>query len=221
MKGKPRLLHRTPVDSVKCVNLTLLKYTESKLNISQALITQLLTKQWGFSGYVRWLRGLRNEYTLRRNDFIDAFAANFDMQQVYVVQGPSAGCTALVASNKSKRKYSVDEKAAGGETKTLFSFVPPSAGMFIWVCPSTPLGCFQDNKFSLASHSFREPSPLHRLPRWILRSIHTRGEGQAGDRAFRTHCRCGGPVRTWLVFRSHRRHSEGERGTSENFLQLC
>lgn len=103
------------------------------------MITQLLTKQWGYNGYIRWLRGLRTEYTLRRDFFIDQLSEQFHLRPVYVAQGNWAGCTAYVARAKPEHLRGptggevADEKHAFGE-KPLFSFVAPTAGMFIWVC---------------------------------------------------------------------------------------
>lgn len=112
--------------------------TQAPCGFGQSFVAQLLTKQWGFGGYVRWLRGLRAEYTMRRDIFVDALCNEFAVSQSYAAQGVWAGCTAFVArprpqltSGRSNLEYA-DEKHAFG-TKPLFSFVPPSAGMFVWL----------------------------------------------------------------------------------------
>ncbi|KAH8118799.1 PLP-dependent transferase [Phellopilus nigrolimitatus] len=109
--------------------------TQAPCGFGQSIVAQLLTKQWGFAGYVRWLRGLRTEYTHRRDFFVDALCTQFDVRSAYVGQGAWAGCTALVARPRLPSKgKGVDEKTAfGAEEKPLFSFVPPSAGMFVWL----------------------------------------------------------------------------------------
>ncbi|KAI5118981.1 hypothetical protein M0805_001120 [Coniferiporia weirii] len=105
--------------------------TQAPCGFGQSIITQLLTKQWGYTGYVRWLRGLRTEYTLRRDFFIDELSVQFTTQRSYVAQGAWAGCTALVAYPKRSRSKA-DEKRASSD-KPLFSLVPPTAGMFLWL----------------------------------------------------------------------------------------
>jgi hypothetical protein len=58
-----------------------------------------------------------------------------------------AGCNALVASKKTKdirKSGSANEKTLGvDERKTLFSFVPPTAGMFLWVRFAFVLALFE------------------------------------------------------------------------------
>lgn len=114
--------------------------TQAPCGFGQSFVAQLLTQQWGFNGYVRWLRGLRTEYTMRRDIFIDALCDEFSTSQTYVAQGTWAGCTAFVArprprqvsrSAQASLEYA-DEKHTFG-TKPLFSFVPPSSGMFVWL----------------------------------------------------------------------------------------
>ena len=85
------------------------------------------------------MRGLRTEYTLRRDFFLDQLSEQFHLHPVYVAQGGWAGSTAYVARAKPKHIRSLtgggdvaDEKGVFGE-KPLFSFVPPTAGMFVWV----------------------------------------------------------------------------------------
>jgi len=45
---------------------------------SQALIGQLLVKQWGMDAWVRWLHGLQRQYTTRRDTIVDALLDEFD-----------------------------------------------------------------------------------------------------------------------------------------------
>ncbi|EJD01652.1 PLP-dependent transferase [Fomitiporia mediterranea MF3/22] len=112
--------------------------TQAPCGFGQSIITQLLTKQWGFRGYVRWLRGLRAEYTQRRDFFIDELMEYFDIRPMYVAQGSWAGCTALVARPRTRSQSrannvsSEKQDFAFGE-KPIFSLVPPSSGMFVWL----------------------------------------------------------------------------------------
>jgi aromatic amino acid aminotransferase I len=76
-------------------------------------VSELLVSQWGIAGYLRWLRGLRAQYTMRRDFTVDCFADAFD-----IGTREESGVTVIICS-------------AGG--KQLFEMVPPRGGMFIWV----------------------------------------------------------------------------------------
>ncbi|EJD35324.1 PLP-dependent transferase [Auricularia subglabra TFB-10046 SS5] len=90
--------------------------TQNPNGFGQALVATLLTEQWGgVDGYLRWLRGLRAQYTMRRDFAVDCFAAAFAL-----TERAENGVVALVGTAR-----------AGG--KTLFEFVPPVGGMFIWI----------------------------------------------------------------------------------------
>ncbi|KAF8344324.1 PLP-dependent transferase [Cantharellus anzutake] len=100
--------------------------------LSQALVGTLL-KEWGFDGYVRWLRGLRGRYRLRRDWTIDFLHERFNIKQ-----------SSIFVAYKYK-KLVVDEKHLhvvdhhdekedhGGGTNPLFEFVPATSGMFLWL----------------------------------------------------------------------------------------
>ena len=114
--------------------------TQAPCGFGQSVITQLLTKQWGFDGYIRWLKGLRAEYTRRRDFFLDELLSLFDVRSLYMAQGSWAGCTAFVARPRPRpgraRNNGVSEKQVFSfGDKPLFSFVAPSSGMFVWVSP--------------------------------------------------------------------------------------
>lgn len=112
--------------------------TQAPCGFGQAIITQLLTKQWGYAGYVRWLRGLGTEYTMRRDFFVDCLYEEFHMTRTVATQGAWAGSTAYIARPKPGDVKALtgttlaDEKHAFGENP-LFSLVPPSSGMFVWL----------------------------------------------------------------------------------------
>ncbi|KZS93370.1 PLP-dependent transferase [Sistotremastrum niveocremeum HHB9708] len=103
--------------------------TQAPSGFSQVLVTQLLTQQWGYSGYIRWLKGLQYQYTLRRDTILDYFAEEFN-----VSQEPGSelwnGHVVHVCYAKSTRAPFMKEKSA---LKPLISYVPPRAGMFIWL----------------------------------------------------------------------------------------
>lgn len=91
--------------------------TQAPSGWSQAIIYTLLHK-WGIKGYVQWLMTLKNQYQTRRNWICDAFGENFDIQPADSTKLP--GSEGLVAYSKRSKSTPV------------FSFVPPTGGMFIW-----------------------------------------------------------------------------------------
>ncbi|EIN10771.1 PLP-dependent transferase [Punctularia strigosozonata HHB-11173 SS5] len=104
--------------------------TQSPCGFGQSLITQALLT-WKYDGYIRWLRGLGQEYKSRRDHFIDCLADEFQLTRTSN-HGVNAwvGCNVYSASDKILS--ATDEKQIFGRRR-YFSFVPPSAGMFIWL----------------------------------------------------------------------------------------
>lgn len=95
-------------------------------------MTQLLIT-WKPGGHIRWLRGLGQQYTDRRDHFIDLLRAKFHTLTSVSEHGFWKGCTVYDAYPKIG---TLSEKfGAFGQVK-YFSFVAPSAGMFIWVSVS-------------------------------------------------------------------------------------
>ena len=70
------------------------------------------------------LSGLGAEYTRRRNFFVDCLVENFDLEPGSSLKGGFKGFDAYFAST-SKEK--------GHVQGPIFSFVPPTSGMFVWV----------------------------------------------------------------------------------------
>ncbi len=103
--------------------------SQSPCGLGQALVVALLS-QWTFDGYVRWLRGLRVQYKFRRDFFINCLAEEFDLTPS-PASAISGGWAAAVAGGDQM----VLSAYRRGEEKSrpLLSFVPPSAGMFVWV----------------------------------------------------------------------------------------
>lgn len=101
---------------------------------SSTLISTLLNT-WGHDGYVRWLLGIRNQYTERRNFLMDCMHEEFSLQASYTEKGILDGALVYLARNKSYlpgRSYS-DEKSNVDYGNVVFSVVPPTSGMFVWV----------------------------------------------------------------------------------------
>lgn len=105
--------------------------TQAPCGFGQAIITKILT-HWTYDGYIRWLRGLRTEYQQRRDFFIDCLAEEFHLHAVPAVAGVWEGCTMYQASSKVKKNTSMTEKYSA-RNRTMLSFVPPTAGMFVWM----------------------------------------------------------------------------------------
>jgi len=114
--------------------------TQSPCGLGQSLAVALLS-QWTFDGYVRWLRGLRTQYRLRRDLFIDCLADEFDLFPTPASAVPRAwaaiaGDPALTTTTTTVLTAYARRGGAAHEKKThrpLLSFVPPAAGMFVWV----------------------------------------------------------------------------------------
>jgi aromatic amino acid aminotransferase I len=94
--------------------------TQAPCGFGQALITQLLLT-WEFKGYLQWIKGLRAQYTHRRDYFIDCIAKKFILQ---------------VASDSQSTRYFASLSEKSNEKRSgnhVFSFVPPTSGMFVWL----------------------------------------------------------------------------------------
>lgn len=119
--------------------------TQAPCGLGQSLVTKLLLT-WKYDGYVRWLRGLRIQYALRRDLFIDTLNEEFDLQATVGSASMStwSGQTVYTAYAKPKSTSlfgnamgMMSEKKALIDTRVqnqrLLSFVAPSSGMFVWV----------------------------------------------------------------------------------------
>lgn len=105
--------------------------SQAPCGFGQALITKILM-HWTYDGYIRWLRGLRTEYQQRRNFFVDCLAEEFHLHAVTTTAGVWEGCVVYQASSKVKKNTSITDKYSARD-RTMFSFVPPTAGMFVWL----------------------------------------------------------------------------------------
>jgi len=87
--------------------------TQATSGWAQSFIAKLLVDEWKMKGWIEWLRGLGFEYTKRRDYMVKAFHKEFGVDEA-------------------------DEVEEGGyvvvsQRKALISFVPPMAGMFLWI----------------------------------------------------------------------------------------
>lgn len=79
-----------------------------------------LLLSWGTDGYLQWLGQLRNQYRARRDWMCTAIDTTFNVQPVETLSSPPLGAEGLVVST------------SGPDSKPIFSFVPSTAGMFLW-----------------------------------------------------------------------------------------
>lgn len=78
------------------------------------------------------MTGLQSNYTERRDGLLDAIANEFDLSEETAEPTFFGGIKMLVANERTPAwaPYAyVDEKKKNG----LFSFIPPTSGMFVWV----------------------------------------------------------------------------------------
>ncbi|KAF8165378.1 pyridoxal phosphate-dependent transferase [Crassisporium funariophilum] len=99
--------------------------TQAPCGFGQSLVTALLL-QWQYSGYLRWLKGLGSEYRHRRDFFIDCLADKFHLELGESTMGWSKGCERYFASKKG-------DNFKRGKGAPMFSFIPPTSGMFVWL----------------------------------------------------------------------------------------
>lgn len=95
--------------------------TQGPAGLSQAFVTGLLD-QWGVDGYFNWLQNLKTQYDRRRNWLLEAFHSNFVV--LPAAESPLPSAQGLVVF--------LPKQGDGGDLRPVFSFVDPSAGMFVW-----------------------------------------------------------------------------------------
>ena len=104
---------------------------------NQALISQLLIEQWKYSGLIIWLKGIRAQYTARRDAMVDAIANAFELEESWAADGEFAPLTGPVRVYVARQKRATSAWYSGAASekkgKILFSFLPPVGGMFVWV----------------------------------------------------------------------------------------
>jgi aromatic amino acid aminotransferase I len=86
--------------------------TQATSGWAQSFIAKLLVDEWKMSGWIEWLKGLGFEYTKRRDYIVGAMNEEFDVSPASTEEGD----------------YVVLSRG-----KSLISFVPPMAGMFLWI----------------------------------------------------------------------------------------
>jgi len=96
-------------------------------------MTAKMLQQWGFDGYVRWLRGIKATYRMRKTWMCDTFDDFFDLEFDENTNGVSTN--ALVRPVLGGRGVTCYGKGRAYNEKRapLVSFIPPTAGMFVFL----------------------------------------------------------------------------------------
>jgi aromatic amino acid aminotransferase I len=145
--------------------------TSNPSGFAEAVLSQLLLREWGIDGFVRWIDGLRINYLGRRNLLCEALAegqdlivtaqpslenqhsTNVELHDTYVLFPTIPG--------PKKRKHTssdVDEEHRPGSKSRvrMYEFRVPPAGFYVWVqinLSSHPLSHpARDGKPQLSSH---------------------------------------------------------------------
>lgn len=108
--------------------------------------------EWHYEGYIRWLRGhyftiripvahsvldlgLRLQYKQRRDFFVDCLHDEFHIESTVAISGALEGCSVYLAFDKLPMPTSDwhEKISLNPKPEAMFSFVPPTSGMFVWV----------------------------------------------------------------------------------------
>lgn len=112
-------------------------------------MTTMLLTQWGMDGYIRWLRGIKATYRMRRTWTCDAFDDFFHLEfdegagtnpaVLEVGQGLGKGVTCYAKPTIGSAEARWDEKKGLSSKRgsPLVSFIPPT-GEFIFLFLSYP-----------------------------------------------------------------------------------
>ncbi|KAJ9120739.1 hypothetical protein QFC22_002670 [Naganishia vaughanmartiniae] len=102
-----------------------------------ALVAKLLAETWKYDGYIRWLRGIKATYAMRRDWMCDLFETVFHLEfdQTLALSQHIKWVTAYerTAPGMAGGATIMDEKRGYKSKKAIVSFVPPTAGMFVWL----------------------------------------------------------------------------------------
>ncbi|KDQ31486.1 hypothetical protein PLEOSDRAFT_1036482 [Pleurotus ostreatus PC15] len=114
--------------------------TQAPCGYGQSIVTALLLN-WGYDGYIRWLRALASQYQLRRDFILDCLGDEFYLKLHYETSGVWSGCNTYRAYGKAPADVAFNEKFTA--SKPMFSLVPPTSGMYIWASYMSASTCLQ------------------------------------------------------------------------------
>jgi aromatic amino acid aminotransferase I len=102
-------------------------------------MTTTMLQSWGFDGYIRWLRGIKSTYKMRRNWMCDTFEDLFHLEfedpesfttnsAVLPVVNGAKGVTCYAKQMQGSKEAKWDEKKglASKRGPPLVSFIPPT-----------------------------------------------------------------------------------------------
>lgn len=105
-----------------------------------------MLNKYTFDGYIRWLRGIKALYKMRRNwlcdTFEDVFHIEFEENTNGVVsnqyvrevfEGLGRGVTCYAKPTAGVKKWDEKRGLENAHGPALVSFIPPTAGMFVWL----------------------------------------------------------------------------------------
>ncbi|GAA5856155.1 hypothetical protein JCM8547_003007 [Rhodosporidiobolus lusitaniae] len=109
--------------------------TQAASGFSQALVGKLLAEEWGFEAYLRWLKGIKAQYTARRDTLtsllLNEGGAALESRTRTSLTGPPV-FELYMPETRDEKGFLMSEKSVGGARKVL-SFTAPDGGMFIWL----------------------------------------------------------------------------------------
>jgi len=88
--------------------------TQATSGWAQSFIAKLLVDEWKMQGWITWLKGLGFQYTKRRDYIVEAMHKEFHISPEEI-------------ESSTQGEYIIVPR------KQLISFVPPMAGMFLWI----------------------------------------------------------------------------------------
>lgn len=107
--------------------------TSQTSGIAQLMATELVSKQWGPDGYIRWLRGISAQYTARRDFMLDCL---FESPLVGLVQKKDLSTSEVpvyYAYAKSPGFLNGYDNNFLPSDEPLFGFSSPNSGVSLWV----------------------------------------------------------------------------------------
>lgn len=114
--------------------------TQAASGLSQGFLSTLL-HTWGLNGYLSWLSQLRDQYQVRRNWIVSqmhlirtTFTNHFLQCSSLAKSFNLVPASSTIHANKVEGliAFPRGSNASLDSTKPIFSFVPPTGGMFIW-----------------------------------------------------------------------------------------
>lgn len=91
--------------------------TQATSGWAQSFIAKLLVDEWKMQGWITWLKGLGYEYTKRRDYIVGAMHKEFEPEAEEMDLQTTGDYVMVDVSSR----------------KSFISFVPPMAGMFLWI----------------------------------------------------------------------------------------